>query len=191
MKHSTFAVAAAALTLALVPVVVSAFNIANPSRHARPEDMKYAASTSFEIATQKGGWTARLEVPADVAREIAKAAGQDGAAAGSLGGPRISPMQTIVSGLALSFAVVLGGLWFRRTKQGVRRQAVGLAIGGAVLVGLGAVAFGNAGPPPRYEGNLRKAFVEGSELEGPLQIVVVPEGNSMRLVMPAQSGKAD
>jgi hypothetical protein len=188
MKTWTSAVAAAALAFALAPVVLARFN----ARAPHPRDNAIATVVgrgSIRMVAEKNLDVARLEIPGWLAEDMKSDA--TGSAAGSIGGPGISPMQTVASGVSLSLALVLGGLWLRRAKSGPRRQVVGVVLAGAVLVGAGGVATANLGPAPRYSGNLTKAMSPGAELQGPLQIVIVPDATEVRLVVPAQSAKGD
>jgi hypothetical protein len=189
MKTWTHAVAAAALALALTPVVLARFNAPDPSVRERAFS-KAVARGAVRVVAEKNLEIARLEIPGWLAKEIGgDAAG--GATSGSVGGPGISPLQTIASGVSLSIAIVLGGFWLRRTKAGTQRHVAGVVLAAAVLTGTSVVAMANLGPAPRYTGNLTKALSPGAELVGPLQIVILPNATEVRIVVPATGGKED
>jgi hypothetical protein len=191
MKIWTHAVAAGALALALTPVALARFNAPDPSVRERAFS-RVVANGAVRVVAEKNLALARLEIPGWLAKEIGDDAGGGGAAAsGSIGGPGISSLQTIASGVSLSLAIVLGGLWLRRTKAGSQRHVAGVVLVAAVIAGTSVVTMANLGPAPRYSGNLTKALSPGAELAGPLQIVIMPNATEVRIVVPARGGKED
>jgi len=72
----------------------------------------------------------------------------------------ISRIQTVVSGLFLSLAIVFGGIWFARSGKIFSKTGTALIIVG-ILAGAGATAtfiYGNAGPPPEARSITGKMF---------------------------------
>ncbi len=93
-------------------------------------------------------------------------------------------LRTIVAGLLLSAAMVLGGFVFLRRSSAGGRAALSIAVVGAV--GLGALAVIANTPPPALVGLTSRIFADGSKAygyaRGPIAIQIV-DGQSEDVVL--------
>jgi len=71
-----------------------------------------------------------------------------------------SRTQTIIGGLFMSSAFLLGGIWFARSRKINTKTGKSLAAGAALfcLGSLATIALGNAGPPPELRQITSKLF---------------------------------
>jgi hypothetical protein len=133
--------AASAALLALVPAAVALANPAVWPKAERPEPRPKTAALPLTVRADPLTRTTTLSLPAATIREMRAELppeGGDGA-----GRPGVLPAHTIVAGVALSVALVLGGLWLAR---GARRRAL---VGFVCL--LAAVAVVGVSCLPRHD----------------------------------------
>jgi hypothetical protein len=95
-----------------------------------------------------------------------------------------SSNRMLFAGLALSAAVVTGGLWFVRRSGKGARGALALFILSSALTFTAFVpqVTGNAGPPPELR--LLKLEIAGNTAKLGVDVVIVPDGDRVELVLP-------
>jgi hypothetical protein len=106
----------------------------------------------------------------------------------------MSQLNTIVTGTALSLAIVFGGFWLARTRKelGVRNTATAAAIL-VVLGGAATFALANAAPPRNYKpvdpGTLRMASPNDKSLTGTVRYYYGTDDGQVKLVLPAKKAE--
>lgn len=146
------------------------------SAKAMNRDLTIRLSPNVEEAT--------LEIPKDAIKSLRAAlenVDDNGAIAGTTGrGFNITPTQTLMSGLFLSLALTVGGVWFFKSKPigNAPKVAAGL-IAAMVFGGCATLIFANAAPPPikginadLFSDQLRRSW-RGAN--GSIKIVVVEQ----------------
>jgi len=98
--------------------------------------------------------------------------------------PTVLPA-TIVGGLFLFLSFSFGGCMVRHAGQRKQRITAALVLGLAILGAATIITRANAGPPGylRWQG-LPAALTEGRTTRGGIDIVVVPEGSTIKLIVP-------
>lgn len=170
------------LSLVLAPLVASA-DIPGPGPRPRPprprptEPVLRDQAAPLEVVLEDGEGPLRLEIPKGL---LPKEVG--GKAGGALGG--LGDLRTILSGLALSLAVVVGGLWAVRRfgltgSKPIPRIASAGAIVTIVVAGLAvATAWADLLPPGVGQRRPpRPVPAEGLSI----QIVIVEKGEKVVL----------
>lgn len=95
-----------------------------------------------------------LEIPKDAIKGLRAALenidDSDGAIAGTSGRFNVTPTQTLMSGLFLSMALTVSGVWFFKSKLpgNAPKIAAGLIVAAIFGGGCAALIFANAAPPP-------------------------------------------
>jgi hypothetical protein len=158
-----------------LPVLVSAdIPQPRPAPEARPLDW---SSLKLVIESDPNGREAQLWLPKEYNPY------EYGATSSSV----LSSPGTIVSGLALSLGLALGGVWLARSRRriGAPGLTAGLAVL-AVLAGTSGYAMANAAPPrPVDPGTLKIALPGGDPLEGKVRLRYSSDSGVVRLVLPA------
>src|SRR5205823_14095927 len=101
-----------------------------------------------------------------------------------------SSTRTIIAGLLMFPSVSLAGLLFARSFSFGRtpKTVAGLILAVAVLGAAAIMTRGNAGPPDSFRWrNLPQALAEGKSTVGGVNIEIVPDGDSgriMKLIIP-------
>ena len=147
--------------------------------------------TSMSIEPNGAATEARLVIPRSVLAQLtAELEGDDSQTlAATTAVSNASDTQTIMAGLFLSLAFGFGGIWFvhsRRRADKLNRAALGMAIL-ALCGATAAIAYGNAGPPPVARSLTSKILVPAAQsygAHGQVKVVIVEEGNQIRLVLP-------
>ena len=199
MKPWIYGIAAAALALALAAVTIARMDIPNPDgsrqNRSRSSDGLLQRDAHITIKADQHTEKAILRIPRAMLESLqpqAENSGSGSSGSASQAGWTISPLQTIVSGIAMSLAIVFAGLRLSRSRRQVSGKTVAFIAAGLILLGTAAMAMANAAPPSRYQGNLRKAMPAGiSDLSGPVEIQVVSDGDQTQLtfVVPADGDK--
>jgi hypothetical protein len=148
----------------------------------------------LRISLKSDAKEARLIIPRSQLLELRAALDQmddsnNAAAFVSAGG--FGRMQTIVSGVFLSLAIVFGGIWFARSGKLSARSSKSLVIV-SVLAGLGSLAtvvYSNAGPPPEARSITGKMFTPAVHLygfgSGQIKLETTDEDrNDIQLIVP-------
>ena len=134
----------------------------------------------------------RLIIPRSQLKQLRAALGRFGHGRHrKYGDERDAHMQTIVSGLFLSLAIVFGGVWFSRKRQTDGKINKTIAAGVVVLlVGSAAtIAFANVGPPPQLRSISSKLFNRDTfkgwnSAYGKVKIEVSDDDGSIELIVP-------
>lgn len=162
---------------------------------ARPEKPKATTSidTTLSIKLDHDAKEAKLIIPAIQIKQLrAQLELLDGGGDTTAGvtGRGFTRMQTIVSGLFLSLAIVFGGIWF--TRSGWLSTKNGKAAAGFMfLFGTGAfatIAFANAGPPAEARAITGKMFTQAVHMygfgSGSIKLQVSKDADFVTLVVP-------
>jgi hypothetical protein len=133
---------------------------------------KPGIETTLDIRLDANAKEARLLIPRSQIKKLRAELesldnGSDNAAA-VVGGSGISRMQTIMSGLFLSLAFVIGGVWLVRSGRAATKTAKGAVVAIVVLfVGTAATfVFANAGPPAEARSITGKMFTPALHMYG-------------------------
>ena len=180
--------------LALVAASPALADIALPRPETKPQGKSEtygatAPNSPMTVEADARAKEARLEIPRDVLQRLG-AGGADGSAPGTAAstGVGLPPAQTIMMGLFLSLSLVTGGFWILRSRRkglGQRATLVVAALGLTAV--MTTIAMANAvsyPPPPLKSGNLQRAVAGGESLSGNVRVVIVPEGNQIKLIVP-------
>ena len=140
---------------------VALADLAIPKKSPKP---KASYDTTLRISLKEDAKEATLIIPKNQVQQLRAAldeieGGNTVAAASTVGFTRT---QTIVSGLFLSLAIVLGGIWFSRSSKRSPRSSTALIII-AMMAGLSsatAFVYGNAGPPTEARSITGKMFAQ-------------------------------
>lgn len=168
-------------------------DIPNPKVYPRPKEQPTpGAEVRLRIEQDYSTNEARLIIPREVLNQL-RAEGEGGAqaspSAGLLGeGP--GETQTVVAGLFLSLAFVLGGVWLvraRRAGGATARAALGVA-GLMVLCGAGAAAvYANAPAVPparRLDSNILVNDAKRRGAAGRVRVEVIEGSGQIMLLLP-------
>jgi len=164
-------------------------DIARPN--SSPKPAKFVTYSGLEIVPDAKGNEARLEIPQQLWKEMQ--AGVTDLPANPNLSQRIaqSSPRTVIAGLFLFMSVSLTGVWLARSGQKNQKIAAALLLAAAVVGAATIITRANAGPPGyiRWQ-NLPQALSEGRSTQGGVSIVIVPEGNNIKLIVPLhKSGK--
>ncbi len=145
----------------LLTFVTAVFaDIARPDRSPKPVKKPGSVDSYLSIKLDRNAKEARLIIPRSQLKTLraeldAIDNGTDTTDAATAGG--ISKVQTIVSGLFISLAIVFAGIWFARSgKLSARAAAAGAVV--FIFVGLAVMVYGNAGPPSEARSITGKMF---------------------------------
>jgi hypothetical protein len=155
--------------LGLLSSVAAFADIAKPEK-PKAEKPKTSYETTLDIRLREDAKEAKLIIPRSQIKQLraqleALDNGLENTAALTSSG--FSGTQTVMSGLFLSLAIVLGGVWFMRSgkasptaNKGVIAAALLSCIASATLV------FANAGPPPEARTITGKMFSQAMHIYG-------------------------
>lgn len=182
------------LSLTAVTILFSAValaNIANPNDPSR-NGKKNSVETTMMIHLRQDAREAKLVIPKNQLRQLRaqldELDGEQNTAAVTTGG--ITRVQTIVSGMFLSLAVVFGGMWFVRSGKNAKGSARTLAVVTiAACVGSAVtIVFANAGPPPEARSITGKMFSQAVHLygfgSGRIKLETANDGDYIDLIVP-------
>ena len=155
-----------------VVLVLSTAVFADIAKPSATTNGKPIIETTLDIRLDANAKDARLIIPRSQIKQLRAELesmddGSDNTAA-VISGPGISRLQTIMSGLFLSLAFVIGGVWFVRSGRAGTRAAKG-AVGVIVLSFVATAAtfvFANAGPPPEARSITGKMFTSAVHMYG-------------------------
>ena len=95
-------------------------------------------------------------------------------------------MQTIVSGMFISLAIVFAGIWFARSGKLSTRTAAGSIV--LVFAGLAVIVYGNAGPPSEARSITGKMFSPAMHIYkfggGKIKLEVSEDEDQVQLIVP-------
>jgi len=101
---------------------------------------------------------------------------------------RATPLGTTVSGVALSLAIVAGGLWLVRSRRTLGRRAMVAGFAAvAAVAGAAGYALGNATPYPEGDadpGQLRGLYLDGKTVEGQVRVLYDSDDGAVHLIVP-------
>lgn len=177
------------LTIAILATAGFA-DIARPdSSPNRVEKPRKSVDTTMTIRLKQDAKEAKLIIPRSQLKQLRAELEQlDGEteSTASAEGSGISRSQTIMSGLFLSLAIVVGGMWFVRS--GKRPKSLAIILG---LIGVGTAAtlvFANAGPPPEARSITGKMFSPAMHIykfgSGSIKLETSDERSYIELIVP-------
>jgi hypothetical protein len=169
-------------------------DIAKPA-HSPNSKGKAAIETTLDIRLDADAKEARLIIPRSQIRQLRAELesidnGSDNTAA-MVGDAEMSLTQTIMSGLFLSLAFVVGGVWFVRSGRASTKAAKGIVA--AIVICFVATAatfvFANAGPPSEARSITGKMFTPAVHMYGfgwgKVKLEVSDDDrNAVRLIVP-------
>ncbi len=180
------------LALALCAFAPTAFaDIALPAPTRTPEKERRAAAlpaARMSIESRNDATEARLQIPRNVLRQLRAEMDRDDAFDAAATNSPLRPAQTIIAGVFLSLSLAFAGVLIARTRSRAAKQAAAVAL--CIFAATGALAIktlANAGPPePRTldAGSLKRATTPDEELKGLIRVEIMPEGNSVKLIVP-------
>jgi len=138
-----------------------------PHHTPRPSS---SISTDLDISLDRDAKEARLIIPRSQLKQLRAELDQidtDGNTAAVSTGS-ISRIQTIVSGIFLSLAIVFAGVWFARSgKRSVRAgKTLIIATAAAAVASAATLVYANAGPPAEARSITGKMFSQALHIYG-------------------------
>ena len=139
----------------------------------RPDKPKVSKSidTTLSIRLDHDAKEAKLIIPASQVRQLRAALEQmdTGDTAGSTtAGSSFSRLQTVVSGVFLSLAIIFGGIWFARSGRlstgGGKTAAALMAV--FATGAFATMVYANAGPPAEARSITGKMFTQAVHMYG-------------------------
>jgi hypothetical protein len=176
----------------LLTFATAAFaDIARPEKSPKSGKKPAAVDTYLSIGLDRDAKEARLIIPRSQLKTLraeldAIDNGTDTAAAVGSGGG-ISGMQTIVSGVFISLAIVFAGIWFARSGRLTPKAA---AAGSFIFLfaGLAAIVYGNAGPPAEARSITGKMFAPAMHIYkfggGKIKLEISDTHDQVQLIVP-------
>lgn len=179
----------------LIPVLLLLFtttalaDIARPDRSPKPPKKPAAVDTYLSIKLDRDAKEARLIVPRSQLQALRAEldAIDNGTETAAITSGGISKLQTVLSGLFISLAIVFAGIWFARSGRLSTKTA---AAGSIVLAfaGLAAIAYGNAGPPAEARSITGKMFAPAMHIYkfggGMIKLEVSDDEDQVQLIVP-------
>jgi hypothetical protein len=174
--------------VALLLLAATHLCLANEAPPLPPRKAPPPAQTSapLVVAFDDAAREPRLEIPRAILGRL-RASADDGADDGTRRVQGVSPWHTILGGIAISSALVLGGLWLVRSRSRTGAKAAGLLLAAAAVLTIsGSLLWadippfgrGRPVPPPAAE-----KIVAGIPLSDKVTIEVVDNGEAIRLVV--------
>ncbi len=171
------------LVLALTVTVLG--DIARPNSNSSSKPVKVVIHSGLQIVPDAKAYEARLEIPQELWNQMR--AGMTDLPSNPTLAQRIaqSSPRTIIAGLFLFLSVSFAGVWLVRSGQRNQRIAAAILLSAAILGAATIITRANAGPPGyvRWQ-NLPKNLNEGRPTSAGVDIVIVTEGDTIKLVMP-------
>jgi hypothetical protein len=188
---STLVFCAAIVTL-MASAVLTFGDIARPKESPSPVVQK-SIRTSLEIAPDANAWNARLQIPRSSLRQLRAAL--DNVPGDDSVGQSVARNSTgtIMAGLCMFLALSFGGVWLMRSGHSRNQKAIAVIAMAVALVGATAmITRGNAAPPPGWKWQrLPQNLNGGVATTGSVDIEIVPEGSSIKLIVPMYKTTAD
>lgn len=119
--------------------------------------------TILRVDIKRDAKEARLLIPKDQLKQLRAQIDELDDSSSTTASAGFTKTQTIMSGMFMSLAILLGGVWLSRSRKLDTKAAKALIIG-SVLFLSGAVAtivYANAGPPPEARSLTNKFFSQG------------------------------
>lgn len=139
----------------------------------RPEQVATEPTAPLTILTDDNAKEPRLIIPRKLLASWDKPSNERGML-------ELSPVHTMIAGLSLSGALVLGGLWLVRGRGRLGARGLAVLIGTAILLGVGVTAvWANRPPPPPRE---KPVTVDGVTFDK-VQVEITDKGDSVRLIL--------
>lgn len=138
----------------------------SPNRVPKPKPQP-GVMTRMEIKLDRNATEARLIIPKQqlnqLRAELEQLDNESDSTAAEPSSVSFLRVQTIVSGVFLSLAVVFAGLWFARSSKAATETGKNLVVLAAIAGAVSAATFvyGNAGPPSEARSITGKMFAQG------------------------------
>jgi len=181
----------AAVVLLLASAVIAFADIPLPKASPSPVPSK-TIKTTLVVAPDLNAWTARLQIPRSSLRQL-RASLDNVPGEEALGTTSGSRTGTIVAGLFMFLAVSFGGVWLMRSGHSRNQKAVAaIAMAAALLGATAMITRGNAAPPPGWKWQrLPQNLNGGVPTTGQVEVEIVPEGESIKLIIPMYKATAE
>ena len=148
---------------------------------------KLATLQRFAIQTDEKAKVARLVIPNSVIRALQA----EGAKSGSIapgdffdGQPIVSRMGTVMGGMLIALAVLVGGLWLiRERKVPTPNRAAIVLILALSSIGCASLVYANAGPPPEAR-SLTNKVLKYAFAAGEVQVETANDNDQIVLIVP-------
>lgn len=177
--------------LLLVLTVTALADIARPNNNSSTKPVKVVMHAGLQVVPDAKAYEARLEIPQELWNQMH--AGMTNLPANPTMAQRIaqSSPRTIIAGLFLFLSVSFAGVWLVRSGQRNQRIAAIIVLGAAILGAATIITRANAGPPGyiRWQ-NLPKNLNEGRPTVAGVDVVIVSEGDGIKLVMPIRKANS-
>ena len=181
----------AAVVLLLASAVIVFGDLALPKASPSPVPSK-TIKTTLVVAPDLNTWTARLQIPRSSLRQL-RASLDNVPGDDALGTTSRNRTGTIMAGLCMFLAVSFGGVWLMRSGQSRNQKAVAaIAMAAALLGATAMITRGNAAPPPGWKWQrLPQNLNAGVATTGQVEVEIVPEGDSIKLIIPMYKTTAE
>lgn len=149
-----------------------------------------SVDTTLHIQFSSGEKNARLVIPRNQLKLLRAQLDEMDDADNTAAVSSVSRIQTIVSGLFLSLAIIFGGVWFVRSGKTTSKKSKVLVIGAGLFLSgaIATIAFGNIGPPTRAEITSKifntKTFTHPLGLEGQVKLEVSSTSDRIEFIVP-------
>ncbi|HQR39247.1 MAG TPA: hypothetical protein PLF26_12705 [Blastocatellia bacterium] len=191
MKKLSLSVTLALVAICLGVAATTYADIAQPPAPKQEPPIPRAKENTVKLVIETGysGQEAQLWLPSGWYAGQSPGVGSIAPQSGGL-----SQLNTIVTGTALSLAIVFGGFWLVRSRRelGTRNTATAAVIL-VVLASTASFALANAAPPRNYKpadpGTLRLASPTGEQLTGTVRYYYGTNDGEARLVLPAKKAE--
>ncbi len=162
-----------------------------PNRTPKP---KPGINTTMSIRLDRNATEAKLIIPKSQIKELRAQLEQlddeTGPTASATTPGSISRMQTIVSGMFLSLALVFGGVWFVRSGKAATKTGKSLVVLAvtAAIASAATFVYANAGPPPEARSITGKMFSSAIHTykygSGKIKLETKDDTNNVELIVP-------
>lgn len=182
----------AALVILLATATLAFGDLALPKESPAPAPSK-TIKTNLVITPDGNAWNARLQIPRSSLRQLRAAL--DNVPGDDAVGQSVArgSTATIMAGLCMFLAVSFGGVWLVRSGHSRNQKAVAVIAMAVALVGATAmITRGNAAPPPGWKWQrLPQNLNGGVATTGTVEVEIVPDGNSIKLIVPMYKPTAE
>lgn len=183
----------AALVVIMAGATLTLGDLALPKESPAPVQPSKTIKTTLVVVPEANAWTARLQIPRSSLRQL-RAATDNGPADDALGQTSArTATGTIMAGLCMFLAISFGGVWLVRSGHSrSQKAAAGILLAVALVGATAMITRGNAAPPPGWKWQkLSQNLNGGVATTGAVEVEIVPEGSSIKLIVPMYKTSAE
>lgn len=163
-----------------------------PSPASTPKKTAPLPAARMSIEARPDATEARLQISQSVLRQLrAELDGDATTQAAASSNSSLRSTQTIIAGVFLSLSLAFAGVFIARTRSRHARQIAAIALIVCAAASVFAIrTLANIRPPePRIlnAGSLPRATTPEAALSGAIRVEIVPDGNEVKLILPAQA----